>query len=1069
MKEKSLKRFFVIDHWIKFLNISLFIIIFSIKSLSAMVTNFSINDEDYSKIVQSNDLTDQQQHTVSGQVTDEDGILLPGVTIAVKGTTQGTVTNADGIYYLSNIPGNATLIVSFVGMQTQEVEVNYQTVINIIMSEISIGIEEVVIIGYGTQQKESVVGAISQIDNTSLMQAGTPIISNAIAGKLSGVLTMQQSGQPGIASTEIVIRGLSSWGGSDPLVLVDGVERDFTNLNPDEINTISVLKDASATAVFGAKGANGVIIVTTKRGKLGKPQMNATVSYGLSVPSRIPDHIDSYTTMFMENVAFKNHQMWQNLWTDQELAEWREPSTRLNSIRYPNINWFDLLSKDYAPQINASMTFQGGTERVKYFSMLGYYHEGSYFDQYNEGWLDTRYKFDKFNYRTNVDFDLTNTTKLGFNLGGDVSIRNEPGSEPWGALFKGSPSRFPAYFPEWVLEEIPDPDYPDAKGIRLAASPGQREGNPYSRMYNGSFQKYLGSRLFSDILFEQKLDIITKGLSFRGKVSLSTYYNHLTLENSYSFPEYQLRWDRVGVEGENPWFRSGQSDAVYTLPPVKLGVGGLSGGFYTNLYYETSLNYSNSFGNHDVTGLALINREQKNAGTDFPYYNEALVGRITYGYSHKYLAEINIGYTGSERFAPENRYGFFPSGALGWVVSEENFFKNAFPWISKLKLRYSDGLVGSDRATDRWLYISEYYKDSNGFIQEDKAPNENARWEEAHKKDIGIELGLFNNTFTVSVDLYDEQRKYMILSPQTVTMFVANSFKELNKGKLKKHGIEIEAEYNNMLGRDFSYYVKGMIALTENRIVFRDDPPYTPEYRRSEGKPMGGVTNIFGYENTGALLTGNGYYNTIDEMHNSPAPLDVSNLFIGEFKILDFNADGVIDDGDALPLRGNYYPPVTYSFSGGFNYKNFNFSFLFNGNVGKNVLFVDQWACEFYNANERVHAAQLDYWRPDNRNAGHHNLRYDPDPGVGTFYNSIKDVYWRNASYLRLRDVYVGYSFGSKFLKRSFGISNLNVFVTGSNLLTITPLIEGDPEAREFSQGFYPIMANYRLGLNIGF
>jgi hypothetical protein len=382
--------------------------------------------------------------------------------------------------------------------------------------------------------------------------------------------------------------------------------------------------------------------------------------------------------------------------------------------------------------------------------------------------------------------------------------------------------------------------------------------------------------------------------------------------------------------------------------------------------------------------------------------------------------------------------------------------------MSKLKLRYSDGLVGSDYASSRWLYLSSYYKDPAGYIQEDKGANVNAQWEEAHKRDLGLELGIFKDVFTLSVDLFDEYRDKMLLQPQTVTMLVANSFKDLNIGKMKKHGIEIEAEYNKMTNTNLNYYIKGLFGWNEDRIIYKDDPFYSPDYVKAAGKPIGAQLQ-------GSALTGSGFYTSVDDIHINPTALDLTKLPVGEMKILDYNADGTISDGDKFPIKGSYYPPIVYSFSGGFSYKNFDFSLMFQGNFGKYVLFVNQWNCEFYNANERVHVAQLDYWTPANQDATHSTLHYDPDPGVGPFNGYVGGQYWRNSSYLRLKDVYVGYTFKSGLLERSLGISNFNVYVTGQNLLTITPLIEGDPEAEEFGQGFYPQMANIKLGLKVAF
>lgn len=1019
-------------------------------------------------------LEQPRNKTISGTIKDDHGLPLPGAAVVIKGTTIGSISDPDGNFTLSIPPNAQTLIFSFVGMLQQEVEIKGQNRFDIILKEANTGLDEVVVVGYGVQKKETMVGAVSQVDNKALIQSGSPNITNAIAGKMSGILTMQQTGEPGNDDAEIVIRGLSSWNSSQPLTLVDGVERDFKDLDPNEISSISVLKDASATAVFGAKGANGVIIVTTKRGIFGKPKLEFSASFGMDKATRMPDHIDSYTTMSMLNVAYMNEGMFSQLVPRNVLEEYRNPSTPLNALRYPNVDWFDLLAKPFAPTATANFNMSGGTNFVKYFASLGYMYQGSYFEARKEGYDDTRFWYNRFNYRSNLDFNLTRTTQLSFNIGGEVGIKNEPvASNLWWALYGSSPARFPAYFPAWVLDEVPDPDYPDVSGIRLAQDFGEYTGNPYTLMHNGSFNRYLDSKLFTDLILKQDLDFLTKGLSFQGKVSLSTYYKNRSLYASYNYPEYQLNYDLIGTD-QNPWYREGEGNEVYTMPPLNINVGSLDDSYYFDLYYEFALNYSNTFAkDHQVTALALMNRQQKNNKTEFPYYNQGLVGRLTYAYKSKYLAEFNVGYTGSERFAPGNRYGFFPSGAVGWVVSEEPFFKKMdIDWLSKLKFRYSDGLVGSDHADNRWLYISDYYKDNRGYIREDAAANTFAQWEEARKQDIGIELGFFNNNLTLGVDLFNERRTKMLLQPQSTPLLIGNTFKELNLGEIKKHGIEIEAEYRQQVSKNLNYYLKGIFSFNENRILFKDDPLYTPLYQKDAGKSLGAQTS-------GVQLTGSGYYTSVDDIHTNVSPLPVNGLNVGDYIFLDYNADGSVTILDTYPIRGDKYPPIVFSFSGGFSYKKFDFSFLFQGNIGKYVEYNQTYETEFTKGNYRVHASQLDYWTPTNPGANHATLHYygsgymdiltwsTTSEAVG-YTTYIEDRFWRKADYLKLKEVYLSYTFNPKWSKLP-GLTGIQVYASGNNLFTITSLIEGDPERKDFNKGFYPQMLSAKIGVKLNF
>jgi TonB-linked SusC/RagA family outer membrane protein len=1043
----------------------------------------------------ASDFSTFQQNTIKGTVKDAaTGEAMIGVSVVVKGTTIGQITDIRGKFSVTVTGGQATLIISSIGYTSQEVMATSGTDINVSMTLEVKQISEVVVVGYSTQKKESVVGAITQVNNVALIKSGAPNITSAITGKLSGVLTIQQTGEPGANQSEIIVRGLSSWSGSAPLILIDGIERDFKDMDPNEVNTISVLKDASATAVFGSKGANGVIIVTTKRGHLGKPQMTFSGSTGIQVPTSIPSYIDSYTTLSMLNVARMNSQSFSLLTPTNILNEYRHPSSPLKALQYPSVNWFDINAKAFAPASNANINVVGGTDFVKYFCSLGYMYEGSFFKQAKEGYQDSRYWYNRFNFRANIDFTLTKTTQLSLNVGGEVGIKNSPTVSyygDWKSFYGTTGAEFPAFFPAWVLEQIPDTDYPEATGIRKAATYSSWFTNPYNDINTGSFERYLNTKLFTDLVIDQKLDFLLKGLSAKGKVAFNSYYQNRSLYSSYTSPTYRIIWSRVGVDADgdgkvdqNPWERDGQGIEYYTPAPLDINVGGLevssaglggaSGGdaFYTDLYYEMALNYNNSFGNHNITGLALMNRQQKNQGLAFAYYNAAFVGRATYDYSNKYLLEINIGYTGSERFAPGNRYGFFPSGAIGWVISQENFFKNAVPWMNKLKIRYSDGVVGSDAAQSRWLYLSDYFLDPRGYINEDLGANTSAQWEEARKKDLGIEVSVFKDLFSFSVDLFNEYRDKMLLTPRSVTFLIGNSFKDLNLGSLKKHGIELEAEFNKTTSSHINYFIKGNIGFNENRIIFKDDPVYAPEYTKDAGKPLGAQLG-------GVKTTGTGYYTTIDDIHISPSPLLLQNLFVGDYKFLDFNSDGAINSRDNYPIKGQTYAPITYSLSSGISYKGFDFNFMFQGNYGKYIQLGVQSEVEFYKGSARVHTSQLDYWTPDNQDATHSTLHFSGADGgdgihswgVNAFTGfGFEDHFWRDASYLRLKEMYAGYNFNSGLFKRLAGISNILVYANASNVFTFTKLLkEFDPEVKSVGGGWYPQLSRYNIGVKFAF
>ena len=1019
----------------------------------------------------------KQQPTIQakGRVVDTNGIAIAGAAVTVKGgSAGGTISDAQGAFTLRVRKGDV-LHVSFLGFQAREIAVTDASPLTIRLAEETHQVEDVVVVGYGVQKKESVLGAISQVNNEQLVNSGTTNITNAIAGKLSGVTTIQTGGQPGNNDANIFIRGVSSWNGSTPLVLVDGVERSFADIDPNEVASLSVLKDASATAVFGAKGANGVIIVTTRTGSTGKPKMNISLSYGLDFPTMIPDHIGSAQTAELLNVALKNAQSYGSMIPRSEIEEYARPSSRINSIRYPDNDWFDIAMRRCAQTINANYNVSGGSQRVKYFLSLGYSHEGSIFKDFSE-WSNANFRYDRINYRSNLDFDVTRSTKLSVKVGGVLGIKDTPTDKTVSGMFNmmysASPMMYPAYYPAWVLEEIPDTDYPDASGGRLSSPRTAYFGNIRTSLSTGEFEQTTDNKLYTDINFEQKLDFITKGLSVKANVSLSTYYSRISQTATNSNPTFYIDWNRYDAGDGNPWIYSAASEHVYENTPYAVTRGAMQNNYYVTFYWEGARNYNRTFGDHTVTGLALFNQRENVKGTAFPYHSQGVVGRVTYDYKHKYLFECNLGYTGSEQFSPENRYGFFPSVAIGWVPSQERFWKEAMPWWSKLKIRYSDGLVGSDSGS-RWLYFSDYVKGGDSYIYEGAAANAVAQWEEARKRDLGIEMGWLNNRLTLNLDLFDEKRTNMLVKPN-VTMLVGTSYKEVNRGSMKKHGIDIELGWADKTPTGFGYNLTAMVSLNENRITNYEDAPYAPEYQKTAGKPYKGQTD-------GVSIVDSGYFESIDDIHNYPAyTTDWNFVNVGAYKYLDYSADGRLSVEDLHAIAGSQYPPVVCSFRAGFDYKGFEFSMLWYANLGKWVEYNKSWEIEFNKGDYRITHSQLDYWRPDNRDANHATLVYGGTSGHPMYMwaggsgdagakMKLEGRTWRKADYLSLREVYLAYTFNAKRLRQKVGFRSLSLYLTANNLLTFTPLIEGDPASTTFTTGFYPQMTSLKLGVKIGF
>ncbi len=464
-----------------------------------------------------------------------------------------------------------------------------------------------------------------------------------------------------------------------------------------------------------------------------------------------------------------------------------------------------------------------------------------------------------------------------------------------------------------------------------------------------------------------------------------------------------------------------------------------------------------------MTGLFLFNRQEQDKGSAFPYYNEALVARATYDYAHRYLLELNMGYTGSERFAPSNRFGFFPSGAIGWVVTNEKFMQSLKPYLSKLKIRASAGLVGNDYADNRWLYISNY-STSDGYIIEDQMANASAQWERARKMDLGIEMGFFNNDLTVNVDLFDEYRDKMLISMDNQTpIWLGITSKELNRGAIKKHGVEVEVNYTRRFGRDWQFNVGGNFSFNENRVVYADDAPYALDNQRTVGAPIGANTS-------GVYLIDGGFLTSIDDIHSNflPEASGIGKVVVGDYKYLDYTADGIINDDDKGLIEGSYYPPYSFAFNTGFSWKGLEFSMLFQGYAGKYVTYDGVYEYAFFEDNYVTHQSALNYWSPANTSGTHSTPHFGQNYSVNVI-GQMAGKTWRRADYVRLKDVSLSYTWNGRNFKKRTGMQGIKLYVTGNNLLTFTDLLEGDPESKTLKQGAYPHMRTVKLGLQLNF
>jgi TonB-linked SusC/RagA family outer membrane protein len=1040
------------------------------------------------------------QKTVNGKVLDEGGLPLPGVSVIIKGTTTGTVTDMDGNFSLSNITSESTLVLSFVGLKTQEITVGNRTTLNVVMEEQTIGIEEVVAVGYGVQKKESVVGSIAQATEEELRRTGNVTdLRQALSGNLPGIVSLTSSGEPGgvttgESATNIFIRGQNTWNGGQPLVLVDGVERDMNNIDVNEVENISVLKDASATAVFGVKGANGVILITTKRGKEGKTVLNFNyVATGVML-SKQPDKLDSYDAMMAKNEIIEregvlNQPSW-NAYVPYEIVQrYRRPQSDEYAVIYPNVDWEDAMFKDMGLSHKATLSARGGSKAIQYYGLLGYTHEGDLFEDYdNYKGYKPNYNFNRFNFRSNIDVQLTNTTKLKLNLSGYFSQKNTNWNN------EGSTSRADAWMWSATYSLAPNLFIPMHEDGRWGAyqEGGNNTVNPLAVVYNLGIRETRTTQLNSDFVLEQDLDFITKGLKFTANLfydnSIRSEGGIYDIQNSIRPGEartnvpfkqiYPMKYE--GPEQDPSEYTVllpiGDEEYDWVLQPWTIDQEVIGASNWTSyipvtrrLSYQGQLNWARTFDVHSVSAMGVFKREEYARGSMFKNYREDWVFRATYDYDSRYLIEANGAYNGSEQFGPGYRFDFFPSLALGWYISNEKFFN--VDWIDRLKLRYSIGKVGDDKVSgSRWLYSSQLgyggrarlSENSNSyspyyFYRESVVGNPDVRWESALKTNIGLEIGLLDNLFSLNVDYFTEDRTDILMSggSRTVPPFFGATPPSANLGQVKSNGFEVELEFNKKINNDVAVWANLALTHNENEVIYRDDPPLQADHLKAEGYPIGQQKRLIATE----------FYDNWDEVYAS-VPTETNDLqkLPGYYDIIDFNADGVIKSSeDIAPVGYSTVPQNTGNLSLGANYKGLSFMVQFYGvNNANRYIGFDNYRYDI----DVVFGHVKDYWSKENPNATSFLPRWK------TQAENIGDYYLYDASYLRLRTVEVAYSFNDLEWVKNAGFSNLKLFLNGNNLFFWSKL----PDDRETThtdasdtQGAYPTTKRINLGIDLTF
>ncbi len=1025
-----------------------------------------------------------QSFQITGTVTDNLGIPIPGVNITEKATKKGVNTDMDGKYKI-NASAKAILEFSFIGFDTKQVSVNGRSVINLKMTTSSTDLDAVVVVAYGKQKKITQTGAISTITSEQLSRSPSANIANSLAGQITGISTVQASGRPGADDPRIFIRGIASLSEdrSQPLVIVDGVERPFTSLDPDEIETFSLLKDASATAVYGVRGANGVIIVTTKRGKLGKANITASYSKGLQQAAQLPDFADSYTYAKVWNQSEINDGVSKDLvrFKPHVVEAFR---TNSDPLLFPNTDWLDYLLKPFAEQSRANVNISGGSDKVKYFASLGVLTQDGLFKTF-EATKDFNFTFNRYNYRVNIDIEATKTTKIGLTIGGQVGVRNQPRTKSdssidllfrsiyWAAPF-GSPGIVDGKY------IVNDATYVD----------GQKN-HGLDPFYGFGYDNILENRLNFDLDVTQQLSFV-KGLNFGVKFSNNTFYSHTKTRALNSIKRYNPIFlkdvpGRPLLPGENGdllIFQPSGSDADYSYAE--------SQGQGRNWYAESRLNYSRKFGSHNLGGLLLYNQQKEyfpkdanGVATSFQEIPRGLVGiagRITYDYDNKYSADLNVGYNGSENFEKSQRFGFFPAVSAGWVVSKENFMK-ALPVVSFLKFRYSYGIVGNDRiGGNRFLYLPDSFDQSNtgaGYnfgtdvsgnqvgAVENKLGNPNVTWEKATKQNLGMELKLFEDKFGIVVDVFKENRKDILVIERGLLpdIFGTNTIAPaVNVGIVENKGYEVELNWKEQKNKDFGFTLNVNMSYTKNKIIFQEEAPRNQPYQfrtgRSVGQPFGYKYDRFFTQADLDFVNLNKANGTIEDV-----PTFLVNLKPGDLIYKDLNNDGVINIDDQTAIGFPDYPQYNFGINLNVNVKNFDFNMAWAGATNTSRLLENTLNTPFENSTRGLLQIFADNtWTPETANtATLPRLSFN-----GNSNNSLASDFWiRDASYIRLKTLETGYNFKGIFFKK-MGISTFRLFFNANNLITISKLKIIDPEARTVRPQ-YPLLKLYNLGVKLNF
>ena len=1044
--------------------------------------------------------TQSNKITVSGTVLDKTtNDPLIGVSVVVKGVANaGTITDMDGKFTLKLPYAEAPLVFSYLGYQPQEIVPGAKKELAVLLQEDTKALQEVVVVGYTKQRKETMIGSVATITTKDLTQSPTANINNALAGRLPGLIVNQYAGgEPGVDQSELFIRGKATYGNQSAIVIVDGIERDMSYLAPDEIETFTILKDASATAAYGIRGANGVIVITTKRGKAAeKATVNLKASIGINQPIGFPEYLGSadYATLYNE-ARLNDAKMTGadisslNLFSQQAIDNFRRAKGDNSDGLGYDWDYYDFAFKP-GLQEDVSLSIRGGTDKVRYYVLANYFSQGGNYKYSNAGEYDSQTKFTRYNFRSNIDININRYLSTRLDLGARITDRNAPGTTA-GRLMTICATQ-PPYLPILVEEN---------------AHPQNEEyiqQNPRGMLYGDNIYRYnlLGELSRTGYLNEKNtylngsfamnldMEFLTKGLKaevmFSYDASEGRWINRKLDTYKDGYREYPKYATFMPIEGSDAYMAGGHYTGAYKTGNKYDIDQTIGNGFSHNAsdgrtYIQARLDYNRLFSNrHEVTAMLLANRGNRTVNNELAYHSQGITGRFAYYYNQKYLMEFNFGYNGSENFAPGKRYGFFPAGSIGWVVSEEEFMKKA-SWIDFLKVRASYGLVGSDNVSSRFPYLAFYgggsgYDFGNNFgtnvggTSEGNLANANLTWEKARKLNVGIDFTTLNQRLALTIDAFYEYRFDIITDMNSDGIMgypdiVGKDAALQNLGEVSNRGVDIELSWNDKIGKDFRYYIRPNLTFSRNRLEYKAEVARKNSWRKETGKRL--------YEN---------FVYVFDHFVADQEEADRLNkigyqpwgqLIPGDVVYKDLDRNGVIDDEDRTAMGNPRSPELMFGIPFGFQYKNFDFSVLLQGATKSSILLNGAAVFDFPQFEQdkigRVKKMHLDRWTPETAaTAKYPALHYGTHDNNK---NGNSSLFLYDASYLRLKNVEIGYNISPQLL-RKFHVQQARIYVQGLNLLTFDKLgdVDIDPETKSGDgASWYPIQKVFNFGIDITF